>query len=118
MVIHSRTLARFLAPSRTGVVCAARNGTSWVTPSDPGRQSLAGVAFGRRFRRADFLGRLVAHPISVEDPRLVDALVSMGAVEVALRLELIRWQTRGTITVEVGQGSAEGWHGHAVVNGS
>src|SRR5437870_2095947 len=117
MVIHSRPLARFLAPSRTGVVCAARHGTSWVTPSDPGRQSLAGVAFGSRFRRADFLGRLVAHPISVEDPRLVDALVSMGAEEVALRLQQIRWQTRGTITVEVGQGSAEGWHGHAVVNG-
>jgi len=32
MVIHSRTLARFLASSRTGVVCATRNGTSWVTP--------------------------------------------------------------------------------------
>src|SRR5205814_785654 len=55
--------------------------------------------------------------IGVENSRLVDALIGMRAEEVALRLQQIRRQTRGTIAVEVRQGSAEGRRGHAVING-
>jgi len=78
---------------------------------------LAGVALRCRFRFSDFLGWLIAHPIGVENSRLVDALVGMRAEEIALRLQQIRRQTRGTIAVEVRQGSAEGRRGHAVING-
>src|SRR6266481_158889 len=77
---------------------------------------LPGMTLRCRFRFGDFLGRLIAHPIGVENSRLVDALVGVCAKEVALRLQQIRRQTRGTIAIEVGQGSAEGWYGHAVVN--
>ena len=76
------------------------------------------VAFRCRFRFADFLSGLVAHPIGVENSRLIDAFVGVRAKEVALRLQQIRWQTRGTIAVEIGQGSAKGGHGHAVIDGS
>ena len=79
---------------------------------------LARVTFRCRFGLADFLGRLVAHPIGVENSRFIDALVGVRAEEVALRLQQIRRQTCGTIAIKVGQRSAESRHGHAVVNGS
>jgi hypothetical protein len=75
------------------------------------------VALRCRFRFGDFLGWLITDPIGVENSRLVDALIGMRAEEVALRLQQIRRQTRGTIAVEVRQGSAEGRRGHAVING-
>src|SRR5438552_14253951 len=77
----------------------------------------AGVALRCRFGFGDFLGWLITDPIGVENSRLVDALIGMRAEEVALRLQQIRRQTRGTIAVEVRQGSAEGRRGHAVING-
>jgi len=40
----------------------------------------------------------------------------MGAEEIALRLQQIRRQTLGTIAIEVGQRSAKGRRGHAVIN--
>src|SRR5207248_8613261 len=86
----------------------------FVLPRDV---SFAGVTLRCRFRFGDFLGWLITDPIGVENSRLVDALIGMRAEEVALRLQQIRRQTRGTIAVEVGQGSAEGRRGHAVING-
>ena len=58
---------------------------------------------------------LFAHPFGVENPRLVHALVCMRAEEIALRLQQIRRQTRRTIAVEIGEGSGERRHGHAVI---
>src|SRR6476646_8530758 len=64
---------------------------------------LAGVAFCRWFGRGDFLRGLVADPVGMENSRLIDALVGMSAEVVALRLQQICRQTRGTITIEVGK---------------
>jgi hypothetical protein len=55
--------------------------------SDLDGRSFPRVALRCGFRLADLLGGLVAHPIGVENSRLIDALVSMGAEEVALRLQ-------------------------------
>jgi hypothetical protein len=78
---------------------------------------LAGMAFCGWLGLADFLGRLVAHPIGVENSGFINTLVGMGAEEIPLRLQQIGRQTCGTIAVEIGQGSAKGWHGHAVIDG-
>src|SRR5262245_38835982 len=64
-----------------------------------GVMRLVRLGFGRFFRRR-FL-RL--EPFGVENPRLIDALVSVGTEEIALRLQEIRRQTRGAITIVVSQ---------------
>src|SRR5215471_8621115 len=42
-------------------------------------------------------------PFGVEDAGLISALVGVGAEEIPLRLEEVRGQPRGAITVEVSQ---------------
>ena len=55
------------------------------------------------FRLGWFFGRLIVglHPFGVENTGLVDPLVSVGAKEIALRLEQIGRQARLTVAVEI-----------------
>ena len=70
---------------------------------------LPGMMRLRRFWFGRFFGWLLLglKPIGVKDPGLIDALVSVRAKEIALRLQQIRWKTSRTITVEIGQRRAE-----------
>src|SRR6476620_11998435 len=83
-----------------------------------GRVLLAGVAFCGWFRRGDFPCRLVPDPIGVKNSRLIDALVGMGAKVIALRLQQICRQARGTIAIEIGERGAESRRRHAIIDGS
>jgi len=56
-------------------------------------------------------------PFGVKDTRFVDALVSVCAEEVALRLQQIRRQPRLTITIEVGERRGKCRDRHAVFDG-
>ena len=76
----------------------------------------------RRFRchrYSSALGLVAApdlHPLGVKDARFIDALVSMRAEEIALRLQEIRGQPRLAIAVEVGERGAKGGHGDAMLD--
>src|SRR5947208_1425057 len=57
------------------------------------------------FRFGRFFGGFFfsLEPLGMEDSGLVDALISVRAKKIALRLQEIRWQSGGAITVKIRQ---------------
>src|SRR5881275_3685878 len=67
--------------------------------------SLSGVMRLGCFRFGRFFGGFFfrLEPLGMEDSGLVDALISVRAKKIALRLQEIRWQSGGAITVKIRQ---------------
>src|SRR5437899_2173307 len=77
------------------------------------RSSARATRFGRCL--GGFLLRL--EPLRVENAWFIDALVSVRAEESALCLQEIRWQTRLTIAIEIGERGEKRGDSYAVFNG-
>lgn len=66
------------------------------------------------------LGLRLLHPLSMEEltPRLIGALVSVSTKIIALRLGQVLGQAIASVTVEIVEGRAKGWHRNTQLGGS